>query len=119
MKTKHEIIDFIANSYTSKTRSVSSEGGCAYLNPTGLKCAVGITLTKKAIDNYRDSTLYVQALNSDCGGLDKIQLKKFKGHALAFWVDLQRLHDIPSHWNEKGLSTEGKMEVKRLKGEYN
>jgi hypothetical protein len=40
-------------------------------------------------------------------GLDNILKAPYKGQPVDFWRDLQRLHDNPINWNEKGLSMTG------------
>jgi len=87
---------------------------CAYLTQDGRKCAVGKCLIDGSHQNFNGdvSNLVMKY------GLDPILIEKYIGMEIAFWMDLQDLHDTPSYWNETGLSEHGLFKYNKLKEEF-
>ena len=118
--TKLEIIDETVQFYTVNPRSVSL-GRCVYNGPNDTHCAVGRCFRdyfKKLGDTFQDNISGVESLHCDYNGLDKLLEEKYQGHELAFWSDMQHLHDAGHHWYENGLTLEGKDFVDSLRERY-
>lgn len=125
MKTKIEIIDIVAKSYTSTTRAIreSSAGTCQYLTKSGRRCGVGMFLNEDSARVAGGCMGDVEALeiHLDQRGfksLDSALIEEVRGHSYLFWSDIQMLHDAGANWDSEGLSTEGKEEVDLLKQKY-
>jgi hypothetical protein len=125
MKTKIEIIDIIAKSYTIGTRAVvgGKNSVCNYLTGSGLKCGVGMFLTEDALKvaegckgNVGSLQIHLQARGFR--NLDSAFIEEVRGHGLNFWGEMQNLHDYGSNWNSEGLSIEGKEEADLLRRKY-
>jgi hypothetical protein len=125
MKTKIEIIDIIAKSYTSDTRAVidGASGACKYLTGSGLKCGVGMFLTEDAVKVAEGcmgnvGSLQVHLQTRGFEDLDSAFIKEVRGHGFNFWGEMQGLHDYGSNWDSEGLSIEGKEEADLLRRKY-
>jgi len=120
--TKVEIIDLIfTNGYEKKPESrainVTNSGyqsGCFYYDKeTNRKCAVGACMNAKGINDYGEFGGSVEGLsetikNGTRNQLDDYLYKKYSGHSIDFWLEVQALHDVAAYWDEKGLNLEGK-----------
>ncbi len=126
MKTKHEIIDIIASSYTSRTRATNEDSGgnaCIYLSSDGNKCAVSMFLTEDALKVAQSCigdvrSLEVHLQNNGFKILDSALVEDVRGHSIDFWEYLQYFHDDPNCWCSDGLSSYGKNHVIYLKERY-
>lgn len=71
--------------------SADKTGGCCYLQPeTGRMCAVGRCLTPASVPPEFYNSAQLDELD-----LDYVEdfLPPYQGHEVAFWGDLQRVHD--------------------------
>ena len=71
--------------------STDGAGGCCYLQPeTGRMCAVGRCLNPASLPSEYNNSAQLDELN-----LDYVEdfLPPYQGHEVAFWGDLQRVHD--------------------------
>lgn len=116
--TKVQIINQTVKFYSAdpSRRSVDKLGVCSFNGHNGKEethCAVGRCLLNK----YKRQGVTMPANDSTADGLasvygyeslDELLLKKYRGHSLDFWSDLQLLHDKKEYWNSKGLTTKGK-----------
>lgn len=102
--------------FTSDNRAVLSENSCVYATDNSLSpgepvrnCAVGRYMldphtVQLNINGDSDlASLHVAAPD----GLDSLLRPEVRGLAIAFWADLQLLHDCPGYWNEDGLTSAG------------
>lgn len=127
-------------SFTDSTKE-GKEGKqvCTYIGPNGTHCAVGSKLNETTLDAIRASFGGSSTLNTDSvlgltasltGGsnVDTILKPEYKGMVLAFWTNLQNLHDdymtlLPGYdgpsdgyWNiDATLTDEGREYVESLK----
>ena len=122
-KTIQEILTETAEFYNSSNRAIDDEGHCSYFtikNDKILMCAVGrCFLHPKNFKNDTSST--IDSL-MEGGEWDDFQLNfkpEYRGYNWMFWSKLQRFHDITTHWDENGLSEEGKKEYEALMNEFN
>lgn len=113
--TKLEIIEETKNFYNLNNRALSPNGGCAYRNEYGKKCALGRCINQANIDAYATYGGFANALNTKVGGLDNILKPEYHGHEASFWSDLQSLHDYEGYWTETGISESGEQKVEALK----
>jgi hypothetical protein len=116
MKTKHQIIDETVAYYSedTKRRAVTGQSCHYFQKETGNMCAVG----RCANDPQKlDGSCYFKTLSAKLSD-EEIFKPEYRGHSVEFWSDLQFLHDENSHWDEKGLTPEGKEYVKNLKENY-
>lgn len=121
--TKLAIIEeLFDNGYCKKpeTRAITKNGECVYHHKsTGNKCAVGSTLDFRKLSEY--SKVHIEGRKvSDIGrfGLEDIRLKRYQGHDIEFWQDLQDLHDEFMYWKEEGLNVDGELRLGKLKEKY-
>lgn len=117
MKTKFEIILETAAFYNSTNRAMMQnmdcdKPRCVYLTRDGKKCAVGRCTRDGA--EIRISFLNVADWIDDGGSLENQLLPEYRGHDVAFWLGVQRLHDEAENWTETGLSCEGEKTVFRM-----
>jgi len=102
-------------------RSISICNSCLYMppesKPKSIGCAIGMYLPNKVARQLdrSDDTDIVTVFNDYLTLLPKWMQKM----DVSFLNSLQRLHDINSNWDEKGLSKSGKEEVKDIIKEYN
>jgi hypothetical protein len=98
-----EIVEFIIATYSMPgSRSLCPEGGCVYNAPNGNQCAFALMC-----ENGRELEECLAA-RSQIQGECAILKEEFDGYVPAFYVDIQRLHDIPEHWDKHGLTPEGR-----------
>lgn len=103
-----EIVNKVATSYTSETRSVveGTINECAYLTEDGRKCAVGMfMLDPGLLQSQNPPAAHVE--ESIGMPLDDLLIPEVRGFPVAFWSRLQHLHDKPYHWTPTGLSAIG------------
>lgn len=117
-KTKIEIIDETAAFYNLGNRSISGiYNKCMYNDGNGHQCAFArlVENPEKLKDYEGESVLTVlRAVEKNI----IIIKEEYSGYQPAFYHDLQKLHDDPNYWTEKGLSKEGEIFVKNLKKLY-
>lgn len=123
LKSKHEIIDEVASTYTLNTLAKNLYENCVYENKDGNCCAVGRYIDSNKIDRcLLLGTVFTLGLKTAEEkvkvDLEDILLSEYRGHDLDFWDDLQALHDSRFHWDKEGLSEEGKEYVKKLKQKW-
>lgn len=107
--TEEEIVLETIKYYRTHPRSLSEStaGGCRYIGPNGERCAFSRCCTAKS--------QFVEGDACDRQPEARLQ-RKYKGHPIDFWLDLQSLHDDALNWhpNPHGgsdLSEFGKGEV--------
>lgn len=113
-KSQHEIIDLIASSYTSETRSTNASGGCLYRHPDGRTCAAGMLLKLEVLATIPEATSIEYISNT----VDSYK-PEYAGYPARFYQDMQSLHDNPYYWDIKGLSALGRTKVEQLKIKWN
>lgn len=124
MKTKHEIIDIIASSYTSKTRAMTGKNSCQYITDDGRKCAVAMFMTDEGVEFSKGSSLSATGINRSLSekqrrGFDDVLIEEVRGHELLFWDEMQScLHDEERYWDENGITPKGKSAVETLKNDW-
>lgn len=99
--------------------------GCVYLGKDGRKCAVGRCLLPEILQKTFEKSITgaVDELVDSLGHLDTLLIKKYRGKAEKFWIDLQDFHDDNCNWIENDLGgnnlTElGEQEYKKLLNEF-
>jgi hypothetical protein len=110
MKTKLEIIQETQDAYADprhravKLSQNGFEDGCVYLDSrNGNMCALGRCM----LDPSPTCGLYASGLADEKGSLDAVLKKEYRGHAVQFWVELQRFHDNAMNFEDGGLSVNG------------
>lgn len=105
--TTKQIIDETVEYYKTHARGMNEQRSCEYKTDEGHMCAVGRCLT----DDGHAQISYQNSLVEDIINLDTLLKPQYKGYDLAFWQNLQRLHDDDNYWEEIGdkniLSVEG------------
>jgi hypothetical protein len=112
--TKEEIIREIVAFYNSTNRAFDTNlNTCCYTDQVGNHCAVGrcMLAKKRPRINSNANTDAIDRVIGDAANLDHLLKEKYRGHGFVFWHNLQRLHDNARHWNEKGISDDGKKYV--------
>lgn len=121
--TKTKIINETVEFYSADTsrRATNPGGSCSYsikiLNDEERNCAVGRCMTGKALEVYGHQIESVYGLDRKAN-LDTLLRKKYHGHEVNFWTDLQRLHDSELNWQQNGLTETGKSLVIQLLETY-
>ncbi len=111
MTTMIQTLDETTTGYTSKTRAANRRGNCYYFK-NGKCCAIGRCLEDP--EKFAKWDCLVDRLPM----LEKILKPEYRGYPLAFWKALQSLHDQKHLWDEKGLSTDGKKQVDKIKKRF-
>lgn len=119
MKTKEEIIKETAEFYNLSNRGYDrNTGGCVYLTGDNEKCALGRCISDDQIISFANKyTSSIMDINEDFKEgetLDQYLKPEYRGHKLAFWRDIQTLHDEEHNWNEEGISESGQEQVDLL-----
>lgn len=127
--TKEEILDETIAFYSedTKRRALKPDGKCAYNTEDGRHCAVGRCLKPSLLEQgtkldgngdgvYR---LVQKQNNIPIGelitGMDNLLDDRYHGHSIAFWRELQEIHDRRQNWSESGLTEVGLKSVKYLR----
>lgn len=125
MRTRKQIIDEVASSYTLQNRALG-ETGCMYCTNEGRRCAVGRFMIDPPKDFHGGVIrLVAAALNTSVYSitfgmktiyqvLEEKLVPEVRGNPLEFWSELQQLHDNMDNWTDTGLSVEGKEAVEKL-----
>lgn len=117
MKTKTQIINEVAQHYTSANRCIAGET-CVYQNKEGGRCAVGGYIQDDCINLIHELSelhggLSVSELHDklkDTGHeLDDVLVDDVRGYDIGFWGALQYFHDTSAHWDSNGLTTAGEI----------
>jgi hypothetical protein len=119
--TKRQIIDETVEYYKHNHRA-STWWGCQYLTEDGSMCAVGRCLEDP--EALEEAILQQEGAQSELnlkGIMDFENLAKhivfkpeYEGHCVEFWADLQKLHDLSSHWNDDKTLSEKGQEFKQI-----
>lgn len=109
--TTEEIVQETVEYYATNPRAVVPHGSstvCVYDAPPAaeggprLRCAFGRCMTDDALARGGDTLGGVDVLAARCGvGLgyhDQLLRPEYRGHSLAFWKELQHLHDDDVNW---------------------
>ena len=120
---KSEILnETIAFYGKDKNRRAEVSGSCSYVTDDGRNCALGRCLlprlrTKKGFNTSKydlDNGDTVWGINNKVK-LDVILSKKYRGHSVLFWTQIQELHDDEYNWSDSGgLSDRGQGKVKLI-----
>lgn len=115
MKTKVEIIEETANFYDLNNRG-TIYGFNKYFTSDGKQCAVGRCLIDpiEFQNVFRNGSITLITDPVYNINLDEYFKKEYRGHDSKFWSDLQRFHDDPSNWDERGLTEYGIKSKKNL-----
>lgn len=123
--TKEEIIYQLfegENGYIKKpeTRAMYEGGTCSYKTEDGRMCAVGKCLNALGHKYGRNNYPIHGMISEDAGEhtLDDILLKKYRGHSIDFWSQLQSLHDSDDYWDSNGFRAAGENRLREIKKEY-
>jgi hypothetical protein len=106
--SKIEILEIVAKTYTSKTRSVDEEGDCVYLSKDGKRCGAGLFLKPEFNTCNIEMMRIIPAIRKGKVCKEDFLLEvqsHFEDHL--FWGKIQSLHDTHCYWNETGLSEDG------------
>lgn len=116
----NETVKFYSADIKRRSSNLDGDSGCKYNSSNGTHCAVGrclLPIYKNQGIELKGNTngiaffLSIQGLNS----IDEAVVKKYRGHSLDFWRDLQDLHDTGKNWQLSGLTQDGKKFVEILK----
>lgn len=119
--TKVEIIDETVEYYNKfpERRGISERtGSCVYQveeNPQQ-QCALGRCFLAKTRKKLTGRSTCAFALGE--GYINKNLKKKYQGHSLGFWLDLQSLHDTVMYWSKDGITEVGRRKAAALKEDY-
>jgi len=118
-QTRQELLQSTVNYYTLNNRAVSGDT-CAYMTEKGNRCAIGIECNKKLareLESMDDSADYGSSVKND--DMFSMLPKRLKKMGQQFLSSIQNLHDLSSHWDEEGISKEGKDRIKNIVEECN
>jgi len=121
---KHTLVTLLQetiNHYHSGNRSSTESGMCSYLSDDGSMCAVGRCLKPEYLETfhniekqssltYAHGTAIDEIFKADSLkglGISDVVMDEYSDITLEDWRKVQRLHDNPNHWNDKGLSKTG------------
>jgi hypothetical protein len=121
MKTKTEIINETVEFYSKNSRSVTvgeCSVICLYIGNNGENCAFSRCCTEEGKQrlhkNYEGITLGQRSLSN----YETFLKQEYCGHSQDFWVEIQKLHDVSSHWKDGKLSESGGRHVSYLLKRY-
>lgn len=125
--TKRQIIDETVKFYSEdpSRRAFYFEGNeyCVYQTKDGKNCAVGRCMIPDSKiqrwNNEYEMTTTTQIPADLIKNLEDILKPEYRGHNSHFWFELQKLHDTSRHWDDDGLTLDGKDYVTYLIGKYN
>lgn len=122
MKTKREIINETAATYSSKNLSIA-RGKCSYrmtMKGKVRKCAVGRCLRADSVlfsARFNINTA-ISSLHPNGVCLEAELKPSYRGHTQAFWGALQGFHDDRENWTLTGLSEKGEENKEKLLKEW-
>ena len=101
LNTEQKVFDYVTDFLvTQGKQSIDfNNGECQYYGPGDLRCAVGCLILPEEYEELWDSD--VTGAKEICNNIPR--LKPFYD----LLSTLQNLHDLPLHWNQDGMSTEG------------
>jgi hypothetical protein len=108
----------LTSHYNTGNRSVEGNT-CRYKNDLGNMCAVGRCLTKDALNDFHErEATYTFAITNlpltiteKYSSFDSMFQEKYQGIHVQVWSFLQSLHDEDDHWDEVGLSDDGRIAI--------
>lgn len=109
-KTMIDIILEVAEFYTSENRAAVGMQ-CRYLTDDGKQCAFSIYCTDEAVEQLKEVKTNLQGLAFEP---DYYLRPEYHGYEPTFWIELQQFHDMYRNWDEKGLTSEGRLVLSRL-----
>lgn len=118
MKTKVEILDDVVLHIKKQGGQAvhKGTGACSYLAEDGKTC--GHSMAVKASKRKLVTGLVSAASVINRYG-DTVHLKKYQGHNVRFWREIQDFHDSAGYWNEYGAITHrGTLRLQELKEIY-
>lgn len=119
MKTKIEIIDEVVKHFQKNPRSLNEKHHYVYLNDKGHRCAHSIfimdDLIKDISEIVKDNWSAFHLIEKKG---DDIHKPEYRGHDPIFWNHIQAIHDEPTYWDGKRLTTLGRKYVNELKSKY-
>lgn len=129
-KTKEECLALLNETITHYSENVNrrcvttnGEGrfkckysGTTIENSESDGCAIGRLLTPEL--RIELDTKYGDTIPSGVEDIWEYLPDEIKGYGKAFLVDLQKLHDEISFWNNEGLTERGNFHVEAIKGKY-
>lgn len=116
-KTRQELLNNTVARYNSNNRGTHEDGkfsSCCYISKNEQKrCAIGVEV----------STKLAQKLEGNVDGVyENYQFQmlpdRLKKMGQSFLIDIQKLHDSKTFWNEKGITNRGIEEVKIIVNNY-
>lgn len=101
--------------YNSGNRA-SYGTACVYKSDIGNMCAVGRCLTEDALKVFhaveQDQSFGIECIPTQIKNeypcFDSMFQEKYHGVHIKVWSAMQDLHDTDEHWDENGLTQEGK-----------
>ncbi len=114
-KTKKQIIEETAAAYTDSTTALDCDSAsCLYLTSDGRKCAVGRMLTEEGLEVFEgknglgfNASSFKEKCKERNFPFTELYKEEYRGHSGEFLDELQQLHDLSAHWDEKGLTDDG------------
>jgi len=117
--TKLEIINETIKAYSDPNNRATTDRGCVYLRDDGKMCAVGRCFKNSALAVVIGGSIDELELPNDRVATTKKTLsffkKKYQGHGIDFWVDLQLWHDDNHNFGEDRISEKGLEGIETLK----
>lgn len=98
--TKAEIIKETVDYYCNHERAVQGSD-CVYETQDKRKCAHSRCVKErylKMIIKEHDNNASAKTVITSFG--DEIHYKRYQGHEISFWLDIQDLHDYSSNWEK-------------------
>jgi hypothetical protein len=93
-----------------------SPSNCVYSSDTGQHCAVGRWIDYDVFDlaEFNEATAVEDIFDYYDNNEEDIFVPEARGYALAFWQNLQYLHDKKQNWTDTGLSEEGEAAKQKI-----
>jgi hypothetical protein len=121
---KHTLVTLLQetiNYYHSGNRSSTESGVCSYLSDDGSMCAVGRCLKPEYLETFHEIEEHIPSNGASGSAINQIfessllkgleisdvVMDEYSDITFEDWRKVQRLHDNPDHWNDKGLSKVG------------
>jgi len=120
--TYEEVLDETVKFYSEDVsrRSLTGAGECQYVGD-GVNCAVGHWCHSPnpkwdRLDGGDSPTIAQLFMDYDLS-FDEFKEEVRHLNTIAFWFRIQRLHDVNSNWDEKGLTGLGRGVVSKIKAD--
>ena len=110
-QTQQELLQWVANYYTTENRATDKNLSCKYFIEDGRRCAIGMQVNKPLAAKIEQ-----QCTGKAAGHENVFDLlpKRMKNMGRAFLCQIQSLHDFNTNWGKNGITEIGEQEVESI-----